>query len=298
MKKHWQEIWSIQKKSQKKGKKRWRCSSSSTKTFFWHHDQIQTENGPTKSSLKAWQTKVPTEQCQFYGMNIEAGSLLIYDIRNILIGCSQSECRCGQIGLMRHIVLTNEGEPCGQQFNPTSILVCVFSWALCMKYQLCCDYGVMPEKRRWRWGRGCLWSLNWHSQTSVVIYLSNPSDSNSYTLRCLYILTLGLQGHNLKRYPVKNAEKYKIKILHVRRESKWREGPLHNEQDKVKPFTQGLQITNNGAKLDAFFGHLAKLFQNSPYLNLIICIYYLVLNNLIISITLIYWPRCQGWLRV
>lgn len=51
------------------------------------------------------------------------------------------------------------------------------------------------------------WSLNWHSQKSVVIYLSHPSDSNSYTLRCLYILTLGLQGHNLKRYPVKNVEK-------------------------------------------------------------------------------------------
>lgn len=57
-----------------------------------------------------------------------------------------------------------------------------------------------------------MWSLNWHSQTSVVLYLSHPSDSNSYTLRCLYILTLGLQGHNLKRYPVKNVEKYKIKI--------------------------------------------------------------------------------------
>lgn len=57
-----------------------------------------------------------------------------------------------------------------------------------------------------------LWSLIWHSQKSVVIYLSHPSDSNSYTLRCLYILTLGLQGHNLKRYPVKNVEKYKIKI--------------------------------------------------------------------------------------
>lgn len=52
----------------------------------------------------------------------------------------------------------------------------------------------------------------WHSQKSVVIYLSHPSDSNSYTLRCLYILTLGLQGHNLKRYPVKNVEKNKIKI--------------------------------------------------------------------------------------
>lgn len=51
-----------------------------------------------------------------------------------------------------------------------------------------------------------------HSQKSVVIYLSHPSDSNSYTLRCLYILTLGLQGHNLKGYPVKNVEKYKIKI--------------------------------------------------------------------------------------
>lgn len=83
-----------------------------------------------------------------------------------------------------------------------------------MKKHLCCDCGVMLEKRRGRWGRvgRCLWSLNWHSQTSVVLYLSHPSDSNSYTLRCLYILTLGLQGHNLKRYPVKNVEKYKIKI--------------------------------------------------------------------------------------
>lgn len=98
---------------------------------------------------------------------------------------------------------------------------------------------------------GCLWNLNWHSRTSVVIYLSHPSDSNSYTLRCLYILTLGLQGHNLKRYPVKNVEKYKIKNRHVRRESKWREGPEHKEEDTVKPFTQGLQITNNGAKPDA-----------------------------------------------
>lgn len=99
-----------------------------------------------------------------------------------------------------------------------------------------------------RGGRRCLWSLNWHSQTSVVLYLSHPSDSNSYTLRCLYILTLGLQGHNLKRYPVKNVEKYKRKKnRHVRRESKWREGPEHKEEDTVKPFTQGLQITNNGA---------------------------------------------------
>lgn len=83
-----------------------------------------------------------------------------------------------------------------------------------MKKHLCCDCGVMLEKRRGGWGRvgRCLWSLNWHSQTSVVLYLSHPSDSNSYTLRCLYILTLGLQGHNLKRYPVKNVEKYKIKI--------------------------------------------------------------------------------------
>lgn len=83
-----------------------------------------------------------------------------------------------------------------------------------MKNHLCCECGVMLEERRGRWGRvgRCLWSLNWHSQTSVVLYLSHPSDSNSYTLRCLYILTLGLQGHNLKRYPVKNVEKYKRKI--------------------------------------------------------------------------------------
>lgn len=55
--------------------------------------------------------------------------------------------------------------------------------------------------------------LAFPKRSSVVIYLSHPCDSNSYTLRCLYILTLGLQGHNLKRYPVKNVEKniYKIK---------------------------------------------------------------------------------------
>lgn len=84
----------------------------------------------------------------------------------------------------------------------------------------------------------------------MVIYLSHPSDSNSYTLRCLYILTLGLQGHNLKRYPVKNVEKYKIKIDMI--SGKANEGKGLNtrkeKQDKVKPFTQGLQITNNGAK--------------------------------------------------
>lgn len=67
-----------------------------------------------------------------------------------------------------------------------------------MKVRLCCDYWVMPGKVR---AGGCVgwWSLNWHSQKSVVNYLSHPSDSNSYTLRCLYIITLGLQGHNLKR---------------------------------------------------------------------------------------------------
>lgn len=98
---------------------------------------------------------------------------------------------------------------------------------------------------------GCLWSLNRDSQTSVVIYLSHTSDSNSYTLRCLYILTLGLQGHNLKRYPVKNVEKYKIKIDMFGRKANGGKGLEHEEQDKVKPFTQGLQITNNGAKWDA-----------------------------------------------
>lgn len=30
-----------------------------------------------------------------------------------------------------------------------------------------------------------------------------------------------------------------------------KEGPEHKEKDTVKPFTQGLQITNNGAKSDA-----------------------------------------------
>jgi len=40
-----------------------------------------------------------------------------------------------------------------------------------------------------------------------VVYLCHTCDSNSYPLRCLYILTLGLQGHNLKGYPVENAKK-------------------------------------------------------------------------------------------
>lgn len=82
----------------------------------------------------------------------------------------------------------------------------------------------------------------------MVIYLSHPSDSNSYTLRCLYILTLGLQGHNLKRYPVKNVEKIKIKIDMFGGKANGGKRLEHEEQDKVKPFTQGLQITNNGAK--------------------------------------------------
>lgn len=42
-----------------------------------------------------------------------------------------------------------------------------------------------------------------------VVYLCHTCDSNSYPLRCLYILTLGLQGHNLKGYPVENAKKGK-----------------------------------------------------------------------------------------
>lgn len=40
-----------------------------------------------------------------------------------------------------------------------------------------------------------------------MVYLCHTCDSNSYPLRCLYILTLGLQGHNLKGYPVENAKK-------------------------------------------------------------------------------------------
>lgn len=41
----------------------------------------------------------------------------------------------------------------------------------------------------------------------MMVYLCHTCDSNSYPLGCLYILTLGLQGHNLKGYPVENAKK-------------------------------------------------------------------------------------------
>lgn len=41
----------------------------------------------------------------------------------------------------------------------------------------------------------------------MVVYLCHTCDSNCYPLGCLYILTLGLQGHNLKGYPVENAKK-------------------------------------------------------------------------------------------
>lgn len=76
-----------------------------------------------------------------------------------------------------------------------------------MTIHLCWDYGQRDEEQ----GMFGLVESELAFPKSVVIYLSHPSDSNSYTLRCLYILTLGLQGHNLKRYPVKNVEKYKIK---------------------------------------------------------------------------------------
>lgn len=149
----------------------------------------------------------------------------------------------------------------------------------------------------------CLWSLNWHSQTSVVIYLSHPSDSNSYTLRCLYILTLGLQGHNLKRYPVKNVEKYKIKIdmfggkanegkgWSTRNRKKWN----HSPKDSRSLTTEQNEMLSKARTVFVYI-----ILKWSLILNVSISILYLVLHIilLLISVAFIYQPRCQRWLRV
>lgn len=199
--------------------------------------------------------------------------------------------------------------PCRQLISHSSIYILVSSeiqvqiliWALCMKKHLCCDCGVMLEKRRGGGGDGggwvgrCLWSLNWHSQTSVVLYLSHPSDSNSYTLRCLYILTLGLQGHNLKRYPVKNVEKYKIKIdmfggkanegkgQNTRKRTQWN----HSPKDSRSLTTEQNQMLRP-CRVPSFAlkGFLsANLFSAFDSSNLS------TWNDSLHF----FWPRCQRW---
>lgn len=111
--------------------------------------------------------------------------------------------------------------------------------------------GCCQRKGGWGNVRGCrVWTGI--PRKGVVIYLSHPSDSNSYTLRCLYILTLGLQGHNLKRYPVKNVEKYKIKIDMFGGKANGGKGrntrKRTGQSETIHPRTQ---ITNNGVKWDA-----------------------------------------------
>lgn len=192
------------------------------------------------------------------------------------------------------------GRPCRISISHIYIYILVSSdihvqisnWALCMKNHLCSDCGVMPEKRRGRWGERvgrCLGSLNWHSQTSVVIYLSHPSDSNSYTLRCLYILTLGLQGHNLKRYPVKNVEKYKIKIDMF--EGKANEGKGQNTRKR----TQWNHSPKDSRSLTTEHSQMLRLFWIQVHFSIIKNILFIsqfVFNILQPSFV---WPRCHRW---
>lgn len=165
-----------------------------------------------KSSLKGYQTQ------SAYWINKEAA---------FWTQCyCQPDCGPCQMSLTRCILPRYEGGSCRQQFDPTSVCMC---FCTCLYQKYTCASSLEPsvwdttsavimgwcqrERRgiggsRGRvglWVSGGVWTGI--PGKSVVIYLSHPSDSNSYTLRCLYILTLGLQGHNLKRYPVKNVEK-------------------------------------------------------------------------------------------
>lgn len=173
----------------------------------------------------------------------------------------------------------------------------MLTWALCMKKQLCCDCGIMLEKRHRRWGRvgRCWWSLNWHYQTSVVLYLSHPSDSNSYTLRCLYILTLGLQGHNLKRYPVKNVEKYKIKIdmfrgkvnkgkgQNTRKSTQWNHSPK-----EPRSLTTEQNLMLRPCRIPSF---TLNRFKANPFSFSV----WLIRSFYLKRQPSFFWPRCQRW---
>lgn len=152
-----------------------------------------------------------------------------------------------------------------------------------MKHHLCCDYGLMPEKRReggryvcggggsgvWTGIPRKVWWFTW--ATPVTVIATPSAVSTSSHLGCRVIISsviLWRMWTNIEKKLTCSEGK----------QMKGRASNTSKQQDKVKPFTQGLQITNNGAKWDAIqnlslvgFKFLPDCFQMQLFLKFVFC---------------------------